>query len=116
LKRHEEILTKLANGELENQNRFRELLLGVKSVGKTYLLKLLHQFIQDGHDSNNVLSVFVSYDADKCSIIDSILEAIESSQLCRDVAELHSEIKRISDKWNAWRNFCIIRRYMWLSY
>lgn len=59
--RMDEILRNLMANKLKHRNRFRELLLGVKAVGKSYLLKAVHDYVTLYYPA--VLVIRESFDA-----------------------------------------------------
>lgn len=75
--RHNVLIRDLIEGKLENRNRFRELLLGVKSVGKTQLFKTLKQYM-----------VCISYDACDCSILQILVSEIVAKYGAQHQSEL----------------------------
>lgn len=62
LNRNERILGELVLGNLVGMNRFRELLLGLKSVGISTMLKTLHDFVGKKY-GEQIISVLIRYDA-----------------------------------------------------
>lgn len=67
-------LIRLVTNELERRNRFRELLLGVKAVGKTYLLEIVRNYVSVYYPT--VLTIYQSFDNCKKSLKDVIVESI----------------------------------------
>ncbi len=61
LERQHNILQRLVGSKLKNKNRFRELLLGVKAVGKTRMLKLVQDYAIRNYEQ--IVSIYVSYDS-----------------------------------------------------
>jgi len=59
--RQENLIKSLSEGKLVGKNRFRELLLGLKAVGKSKILKTLEAYVENYFQS--VLPIYVTYDA-----------------------------------------------------
>jgi len=74
--RHYELLTQLRNGQLRGRNRFRELMLGVKAVGKTHMLRVLSDYTTT--HMKNVLVVFTSFESDVRTPTQLILNAVKN--------------------------------------
>lgn len=72
--RHHNIISKLLNGELVRKNRFRELLLGSKSVGKTILLKILAEYTKN--NTSNLLVVDIRYNLHNWRILKVAIKVI----------------------------------------
>lgn len=58
--RHQALIQDLVNGNLQNRNRFRELLLGVKAIGKTFMCQVLKSYMEYMYPE--VLTVYITYD------------------------------------------------------
>jgi Cdc6-like AAA superfamily ATPase len=52
-----DLIKKLQNGELKQTNRFRVLLLGLKSVGKSSILKLISDYVGLLHKDITVVNI-----------------------------------------------------------
>ena len=74
LENHYRLLLELKNGKLKGRNRFRELLLGVKAVGKTALVQILRDFTKS--HMKDIIVVFASFDAEVRAPTVLILNAI----------------------------------------
>ena len=74
LKRHDLLINDLVNGKLQGRNRFRELLLGVKSVGKSEVCKILKSYTKAKHPQ--VVTVYISYDSCDTLLSHSICQHI----------------------------------------
>lgn len=74
LERHDLLIDELVKGKLRGRNRFRELLLGVKSVGKSELCKILNSYTKEMHPQ--VLTVYISYDSCDTLLSDRICQQI----------------------------------------
>jgi hypothetical protein len=74
-RRHHEIVSSLLRNQLVGRNRFRELLLGAKSVGKSVLLRVLENYTIE-KCPESVLVVFIQYHCDSCGILETVCERI----------------------------------------
>jgi GTPase SAR1 family protein len=71
-------------------NRFRELLLGSKSVGKTSLLHILRNYTRDR--CPNILVVFIQYISDTCGVFEAVLNQIRMTH-----TEYHHEFSSLDN-------------------
>lgn len=67
-------IEELVDGKLIGRNRFRVLLLAVKSVGKTEICKLIQSYLKERH--TNVVAVYIPYDSCSKLISDRICDQI----------------------------------------
>lgn len=74
LQRHHGIVSQLLRNELVGKNRFRELFLGSKGVGKTSLLQVLAEYTIE--TCPQVLVVLIRYHIDTSGILETVLARI----------------------------------------
>lgn len=58
---NEKLLIDLENGNLKYRNRFRQLLLGAKSVGQTRVLKVIKSFMYN--IKSKIIRIYGNYDS-----------------------------------------------------
>jgi hypothetical protein len=83
-------VVQLVHGNLENSNRFRKLLLGMKGVGKTSLLKSLNDSMQKKTRYPNLLSIYVNYSIWKGSVLPSDILTLEMESVTGQIPSLSS--------------------------
>lgn len=85
---HDKILHDLSCGNLKDKNRFRHLLLGVKSVGKTKLLKCIKDYTRSKF--GNIITIFISCTRleSMTSISQSIMDALSNFNV-ENIAKLN---------------------------
>jgi hypothetical protein len=81
LDRHELLIDHLVKGKLRGRNRFRELLLGVKSVGKSELCKILNSYMKEMYPQ--VVTVYISYDSSDTQL---------SIRICQEIAAVQKHV------------------------
>ena len=118
LENHYRLLLELKNGKLKGRNRFRELLLGVKAVGKTALVHILRDFTKS--HMKDIIVVFASFDAEVRAPTVLILNAIKKLSSCRNllnnVAKVITPLEKIEiiEEWlleNNLRVLCLFDEF-----
>ena len=112
LEKHHRLLLELKNGKLKGRNRFRELLLGVKAVGKTALVQILRDFTK-AH-MKDIIVVFASFDSEVRAPTVLILNAIKRLSSCwnllNNVAKVITPLEKIEliEEWLLENNLCVL--------
>lgn len=86
--RQHSLISDLQTGDLRGRNRFRELLLGVKAVGKSEMLKVLKSYTKKMFPL--IVVVYISYDA-----TDSLLSSKICDNVCSQKDILKSDMRKI---------------------
>ena len=86
LERNDVKISRLVSGRLYNRNRYRELLLGVKAVGKTALLQTILVYVQNKYP--NVLAIYENFHACDLKLSSLIYEKI---MRCCNLSRTESE-------------------------
>ena len=112
LESHHRLLMELKNGKLKGRNRFRELLLGVKAVGKTALVHILRDFTKS--HVKDIIVVFASFDSEVRAPTVLILNAIKISCPCQnllsEVAKLVTPLEKVEliEEWLSENNLRVL--------